>query len=427
MTHAVLVCSAVRIPSPRLLDHPLIDRLSVVTEHGHAARYPEGVAVETVGSIRDVDEVLAAAWRIAGRYPIDGVLAPYEVGLPAAGYVRTVLGLAGPDLHTVTLFTNKHVMKQRLSRAGLDLMPFAGAHSDAQVRARAEEFGWPVVVKPAYGGGSKDVAVVADAAELDAWLAAGGGLRPDNPTAVVERPAKILTEYHCDGVVADGEVRFVVTSCYLEPVLGSIGQGYGSYQLPPDHPGHLAVAELHATAVAALGLRSGVTHLEVFATPDGLRVSEIACRPGGGAIPAAIELRHGVNMLDACVRTSLGLPAFPDSAPAPTHPDARYLGHCGLALRPGVITEMTSEQELAQLPGVLRVRLLHGVGDEIAGHIYSASAAGYVHVGADTEQEVRDRLAAVRARYRIRTRPAGAPTEPGVAESRAASLQEPSS
>jgi len=423
MTHAVLVCSGARIPSPRLLDHPLIDRLSVVTEHRHAARYPESVLVETVGSIHDVDEVLAAAWRIAGRYPIDGALAPYEVGMPAAGYVRTVLGLPGPDFHTATLFTNKHVMKQRLSRAGLDLMPFAAAHSDAQVRARAEEFGWPVVVKPAYGGGSKDVAVVADAAELDAWLAAGGSPRPHNPTAVVERQAEILTEYHCDGVVADGEVRFAITSRYLEPVLGSIGQGtpYGSYQLPLDHPEHLAVAELHAAAVAALGLWSGVTHLEVFSTPDGLRVSEIACRPGGGAVPTAIELRHGVNLLDVCVRTSLALPPFPDSAPDPAHPEARYLGHCGLALRPGVITEMTSERELTQLPGVLRVDLLNRVGDEIAGHIYSASAAGFVHVGAETEEQVRDRLTAVRAGHRIRTRPADAPAEPRAA------LQEASS
>ncbi|MBT3113209.1 ATP-grasp domain-containing protein [Streptomyces sp. CYG20] len=246
------------------------------------------MAVETVGSVHDVDEVLAAAWRIAGRHPLDGVLAPYEVGLPAAGYVRTVLGLPGPDFTTATLFTNKHAMKQRLAAAGLPLMPFAGAHSDAQVRARAAEFGWPVVVKPAYGGGSKDVAVVADAAELDAWLAGGGSPRPRNPTAVVERRADILVEYNCDGVVHDGAVRSVVTSRYLEPVLGRIGQGdpYGSYQLPSDHPEHRAVAELHAAAVAALGLRSGVTHLEVFGTPDGLRVSEVACRPGGGAIPA---------------------------------------------------------------------------------------------------------------------------------------------
>ncbi|MFJ7193084.1 ATP-grasp domain-containing protein [Streptomyces bacillaris] len=409
MAHAVLICSGARVPAARLLDHPLLDRLSIITEHGHTARYPDGVAVETVGSVHDVDEVLAAAWRIAGRHPLDGVLAPYEVGLPAAGYVRTVLGLPGPDFTTATLFTNKHAMKQRLAAAGLPLMPFAGAHSDAQVRARAAEFGWPVVVKPAYGGGSKDVAVVADAAELDAWLAGGGSPRPRNPTAVVERRADILVEYHCDGVVHDGAVRSVVTSRYLEPVLGRIGQGdpYGSYQLPSDHPEHRAVAELHAAAVAALGLRSGVTHLEVFGTPDGLRVSEVACRPGGGAIPAAIQLRSGVDLVDACVRTSLGLPPFPDGTPAPARTDARYVGHCGLALRPGTITELSTEAELAALPGVLNVVLHQRVGDRIAGHIYSASAAGFVHVGADTEEEVRERLATVRAAYRIRTRPDG--------------------
>lgn len=407
MAHAVLICSGARVPAARLLDHPLLDRLSVITEHGHTARYPRGVAVETVGSVHDVDEVLAAAWRIAGRHPLDGVLAPYEVGLPAAGYVRTVLGLPGPDFTTATLFTNKHAMKQRLASAGLPLVPFAGAHSEAQVRARAAEFGWPVVVKPAYGGGSKDVAVVGDAAELDAWLAGGGSPRPRNPTAVVERRADILVEYHCDGVVDDGVVLSAVTSRYLEPVLGRIGQGdpYGSYQLPPDHPEHRAVAELHAAAVAALGLCSGVTHLEVFGTPDGLRVSEVACRPGGGAIPAAIQLRNGVDLLDACVRTSLGLSPFPGGTPAPARTDARYVGHCGLALRPGTITDLSTEAELAVLPGVLDVVLHQKVGDRIAGHIYSASAAGFVHVGADTEEEVRQRLATVRATYRIGTRP----------------------
>ncbi len=210
-------------------------------------------------------------------------------------------------------------------------------------------------------------------------------------------------------MVHDGAVRSVVTSRYLEPVLGRIGQGdpYGSYQLPSDHPEHRAVAELHAAAVAALGLRSGVTHLEVFGTPDGLRVSEVACRPGGGAIPAAIHLRSGVDLVDACVRTSLGLPPFPDGTPAPARTDARYVGHCGLALRPGTITELSTEAELAALPGVLDVVLHQRVGDRIAGHIYSASAAGFVHVGADTEEEVRGRLATVRAAYRIRTRPDG--------------------
>ncbi|MBT3112782.1 hypothetical protein KMB26_27305 [Streptomyces sp. CYG20] len=111
--------------------------------------------------------------------------------------------------------------------------------------------------------------------------------------------------------------------------------------------------------------------------------------------------------MDACVRTSLGLPPFPDGTPAPARTDARYVGHCGLALRPGTITELSTEAELAALPGVLDVVLHHRVGDRIAGHIYSASAAGFVHVGADTEEEVRERLATVRAAYRIRTRPDG--------------------
>ncbi|MGW0859624.1 ATP-grasp domain-containing protein [Streptomyces sp. NPDC002690] len=409
--HAVMICSGARTPSPRLLAHPLIDRLSVITESGHTARYPGHVSVETVEDIHDVEQVLGAAWRILSRGPVSGILAPYEVGLPAAGYVRTAFGLPGPGHDTVAGFTDKYVMKTLLSRAGLPMVPFAGAHSDEQVHLRAAELGWPVVVKPAHGGGCKGVSVVSGPREVDEWLSEGGSPGPRLPTVVVEREAEILAEYHVDGVVEEGRVRFVVTSRYLEPVLGRIGQGdpYGSYQLPLGHPDHEAIAALHARTVAALGLRSGVTHLEVFATPDGFRVSEIACRPGGGGIPAAIQQRHGVDMFDVCVRTSLGLPPLPEGTDwedvAGKHDGVPWFGHCGLALRQGEITGMTDAEDLAALPGVARVDLLSRVGDVISGHIYSASGAGFVHLTADTEEEVQQRLAAVRDLWTIRTTP----------------------
>lgn len=400
MTHTLLVCSGKRRVAPEVLRHPLVQTLSVVTETGHPDIYG-GAAVETVASIEDYGSVLAAALRLNRDRPIDNVMTPYETGLPAGAFVRTILGLPGIDFHTATGFTDKYAMKRRISAAGIDVAPHLLAQDRPHAIEAANRLGFPVVVKPLYGGGSMGVTVCEDAAEIGQWwdrFAAG----KQRPAALVEKRADIIAEYHLDSVVLNGWDRFSVVSRYIEPMLETARtrDPYASYQLPDDHPDSRTITALHERVVAALGLDSAVTHMEVFKTESGWVTSEIACRAAGGAIPEAVAMRHGPDLFDTAIGLSLG--ETPDLTERPAYEYA-YFGHVALGVRPGTVTDISTDETFADVPGVVATDIRAKTGDLMPEAFYSATASGFVYAGADSEAMIARTIAEIRRRHVIET------------------------
>ncbi|MFE7935649.1 hypothetical protein ACFU6S_44405, partial [Streptomyces sp. NPDC057456] len=68
------------------------------------------------------------------------------------------------------------------------------------------------------------------------------------------------------------------------------------------------IVALNEKALRALGMRDGVTHLELFHTPDDeLVFCEVAGRPAGGGIPAVTETQYGINIVEISLRIQAGL------------------------------------------------------------------------------------------------------------------------
>src|SRR5205814_2069912 len=86
--------------------------------------------------------------RILGERELHRVLAPFELSVPVAGYLRSYLGLPGLGFETANLFTNKYLMKRRAAAAGLPVTAFRVAYALADVPRKADEIGWPVVINP---------------------------------------------------------------------------------------------------------------------------------------------------------------------------------------------------------------------------------------------------------------------------------------
>lgn len=400
MTHAVLICSGKRHVAGSVLAHPSLTDLSVVTETGHPDLY-SGHRVRTVASIEDVDAVLGAVLDLGRERPVDAVVTPYETGLPAGAYVRTMLGLPGIDFHTAAAFTDKYVMKRRASAAGVPVTPHALALDLEQAVGAAARLGLPVVLKPLYGGGSAGVAVCTSPDDVREWWQRHGatGIRP---AALVERRAEILAEYHVDGIVLDGRTHFAVTSRYVEPMLETARASlpYASCQLPQDHPDSRVARALHDDVVGAFGLRDGVTHMELFRTPEGWLFSEVACRAAGGAIPEAIATRHGHQLFDVALRLAVGEPL--PTPEAPTRSEA-FVAHVALGVRPGTVTRISSPETFADVPGVVATDVRTRPGDVVPRAFYSATASGFVHVAADDQDTVARAVAEVRRRHVIET------------------------
>jgi len=362
VTRVLLLNSSKHRPTELLAADRTVD-LAVVAKARHAEHYRHLAAVELVDDLADVSAVTAAALRLARRGPFDAVVAPVEAAVLPAAYLRSYLDVPGPMLDQALPLVSKLHTKRRLAAAGVpttEPVPVAGLDGLALAAATT---GWPVVVKPMTGAGGVNTHVIGSAGELARLRASGelDGLEHAAVPLVAERLVRVRRELHCDGVVEGGHVRFAAVSRYLSPLLWARERGVaGSCTLPESDPDVAPVRELHAAAVAALGLDAGVTHLECLVADEGMLVGEIACRPAGAAIVPAVERRHGVDLWRAFVDLALG--RRPELA---AHDRGVVTGWLGLPGQNGVVREVTPAGELAAIPGIDRVSVLHRPGQRV--------------------------------------------------------------
>ncbi|MGK5637874.1 ATP-grasp domain-containing protein [Streptomyces sp. URMC 126] len=320
--------------------------LVVVTAAPAAKEAPLGCFrhVETVPDYEDdaaVDRVVDALCR---DHSVERVLTTAEIDVVRAARVRERHRLPGQSVESALAYRDKYRMKRLAARGGVPVAPMALVRDADGVRSFAARYGFPVVVKPADGGGSVGVRVLRDASEA-ACPPAGEGRE-----LLVERFVEGVV-CHVDGLMADGRVLHAVASRYLHSNLDTAVHGLPSVSgmLSADEPVAKRLCAAAADTVAALPPVAEVTafHAEFFHTPDDeVVLCEIACRPGGCGIPEAFELATGVNPYAAQLLGQAGrISGVEVAAGRPRH------GWAWFPPRPGVLRRLPAR---CPLPGTVR-------------------------------------------------------------------------
>jgi hypothetical protein len=261
---------------------------------------------------------LAAHWRIddaldAGQIttavrgagecigPVQRLLAVLEQLQVPVAQAREHLSIAGMDVATARNFRDKAQMKSVLRAAGVPCARHRLADTAAAAAGFANEVGFPLVVKPPAGSGAKSTFRLDDADDLRVWLDAA----PPSPgrLALLE---EFLTgdEGSYDSVMVDGQIIWDSVSSYLPTPLEVLRNPWIQWMVlmpreigGPEYAGIRAIAP---TALRALGLHSGLTHLEWFRRPDGtVAVSEVAVRPPGAQITSMLCYAHDFDLYGA--------------------------------------------------------------------------------------------------------------------------------
>jgi hypothetical protein len=264
---------------------------------------PEEYPHVAVCNFHEPDEILAAARWMISEHDITAIVAPHEKYLMLAAQLRTEFDLPGLQRENAILFRDKLKMKQALQAAGVRVPEFAILDSIQDLEGQDWSTG-SKIIKSRFGVGGADVYHV-DRLETarDAWRTAGPGAGQFEIEEFIHGPM-----YHVDAVIVHDKVIFTSASRYLaKPADFSPGGIFGSVGL---RQGELLerIIEFNARALAALGMDLGVTHLELFHTPeDELVFCEVAARPGGAGVDRAIDLCFGINMIEAAIRLESGL------------------------------------------------------------------------------------------------------------------------
>jgi hypothetical protein len=233
--------------------------------------------------------------------PVQRLFGVFEHLQVPLAQVREQFGIPGMGSATARNFRDKAQMKSVLRAAGVPCARYRLADSATAAAGFADEVGYPLVVKPPAGAGAKSTFRLDDAGDLKVWLDAAPPT-PGNPALLEEFLSGDEGSY--DSVMTDGQVVWDSVSRYLPTPLEVLRNPWIQWAvlMPRDigGPEYDDIKAIAPTALHALGLRTGLTHMEWFRRPDGtVAVSEVAVRPPGAQITSMLCYAHDFDLYRA--------------------------------------------------------------------------------------------------------------------------------
>jgi len=279
----------------QLEDVRLLGLVHTPPEGPEARLYDDMVRVTQPLDSGDILEGINVLQKRHGKiHRIIGILEPMMVQLAEA---RVKFGVPGTRPEVAELFRDKARMKDALRAAKLPVAKHKLIKNNADAHAFAEEVGFPMVLKPPAGMGAKATFRVTN---IEALLRAVKGMRVDDESPVLAEEMLRGREHSMETITIGGKAVTSSISDYLPGCLEVVENSWIQWAclLPKenDAPVHHAARKMGFAAIEALGLDSGMTHMEWFEKADGtLAIGEIAQRPPGANITRMTGVAHDID------------------------------------------------------------------------------------------------------------------------------------
>jgi hypothetical protein len=339
------------------------------------------VAVDQVGDTR------AAAEYLLRRFGIQGIVTYSERMLPLTAQLVEATGLRGHSLETTRALTDKVAQRTALTKAGVPGPRYQPVSSAPGLLSAAELLGLPAVLKPVRGEGSRYTFAIRSPADLHSCTERLFRGEVPGDEYIVEtmlgghggEPFGDYVSVECQTMDGRTTILAVTGKFPLAPPFREPGQFWPSHLTGQ---GLAGINKLAQDALRALGVRDGLSHVEMKLTAVGPRIIEVNGRLGG--FIAELAKRHsGVDLIRRAAEIALGSDVplgtgytgagvsyqFSNLAP----PDARRLVH------------VDGARDLKTAPGFVRYRRMYGDDAPLAGNgstdeldLISGSATSHV-------------------------------------------------
>lgn len=258
-----------------------------------------------VGDAVDPDEIHEALVRMRGELgTVDRLVGALEELQVPLGEVRDRVGIPGMGAEAGRNFRDKSRMKDVLRSAGLPCARHILAGSREVAEGFAGQVGFPLVVKPPAGSGARGTFRVETSEQLRASLEAH---RPsaDRPTLVEE--FVIGEEHSFDSISVGGQIVWHSINHYAPSPLEVLREPWIQWcvLLPRevDSPRYEEIRRVAGGALDALGMDTGLSHMEWFRRTDGsVAISEVGARPPGAQFTTLISWAHDFDLYAAWAR-----------------------------------------------------------------------------------------------------------------------------
>ncbi|WKU48847.1 hypothetical protein Q3V23_34965 [Streptomyces sp. VNUA116] len=361
-------------------------------DQGHIA-IPDEVTVLLVDDHTSAEAVLMALARagLTSR-SFDAVYTTAEDSLVMVGLLAAHLGLPAVPPEVAVRFRDKSVQKQHIRAAGLAT---AGAVvvDDVHEVSGVTELGFAkAVLKPVAGAATVRTSVVSSVADLRRRSAEYRRQRTEQRTFVLEEFVR-GEEWIADGVLFEGELLFCAIGRYGDPCLTAVDTGrplnFRHFDPARESWAYDRALPVITASLAALGLRQGMFHMELFHDPESgaLTFGECAARRGGALVQEVVQAKFNVDLAETAIQVALGRRPELD---VKIRPDT--VGGAYLTAPPGLLLGCPSAAEVMARPGVEFVRIERPVGDRSPAVAGTDHRIGQFLVMADTAEELQERF-----------------------------------
>ncbi|MFE4331461.1 ATP-grasp domain-containing protein [Streptomyces sp. NPDC056831] len=368
-----------------------------------------------VTDLTDPDAVVAAGRELGARHDVSGVLTWDEYLLVPTARLAEHLGLPGSHPDAMRACRDKGRTRTVLAEHRVGSATSIRTTSLMEAVLAAESIGYPIVLKPASNAASIGVIRIDNGKDL----AAGYAFAAAGAHGIGSESDDVLVEEYLDGPEVSVEcvthrgvtaaVAVTRKTLGFEPYFEEI-----AHSVDARDPLLAEVAPVATAAVAALGISTGIQHVELRLTDRGPRIIEVNARVGGDLIGRLVSLATGLDLARVAADLACG-----------TAPDLTPTRHQAAAIRilypdaTGTLTRRAIDNRFANTTDWLEeVRWLRDPGDRAVlppdGDLDTARIGHVLVTGPTTEvTQQRLRLAAdhvtVTVDTRMDTRTASAP------------------
>lgn len=253
-------------------------------------------------SIIDKEEIL----KICEAQKIDGILTiASDVAVTTVCYIAEKMSLVGNGIESATYSTNKYLMREQLSKAGLNSPKYHLISYQSDLNLLAKHINYPAIVKPVDRSGSKGVTKINSQHELE--IAANNALEASLCKQAIVEEFINGTEVSVEMVSFNGQHYGL--SITDKETTGAPHFVEIAHHQPSCHSPQLqnAIYEACKKGLDALNIKNGASHPEFIISSDGIYVTEIGARMGGDFIGSdLVYLSTGYDFLKGVIEISLG-------------------------------------------------------------------------------------------------------------------------
>ena len=215
---------------------------TVSTDYDTSDRlYFEPLTAEDVLELIDVErskgELLGVVVQFGGQTPLKLAHALQEDGVP----------ILGTSVDSIDLAEDRERFQQMLQAIGLQQPPNALARSAEEAAIKAEEVGYPVVLRPSYVLGGRGMMIVHDREGLDRYVGEAMRVSGDDPV-LIDRYLNRATEVDVDALCDDETVFVAGVLEHIEEA--GVHSGDSACSMPPFSLRPETVAELKRQTTA---------------------------------------------------------------------------------------------------------------------------------------------------------------------------------